>query len=110
MKHYYIYWAPEVVLGKALCTGSDIWSLGVMTYLLLTGDYPFTIEQEDQTVKNILNANINWRPLNTYPKAINMLGNIFQIEPEKRWSAQQILAFCQDEFAIVIQRFWRGHL
>ena len=77
MKHYFIYWAPEVILGKALSTGSDIWSLGVMTYLLLTGDYPFTIEQEDQTVNNILNVNINWRPLNTYPKAINMLENIF---------------------------------
>ncbi|KAJ1460127.1 kinase-like domain-containing protein, partial [Pelagophyceae sp. CCMP2097] len=39
---YYV--SPEVVLGGAFCAKTDVWSLGVTAYALLTGTMPFHAE------------------------------------------------------------------
>ncbi|XP_014251762.1 ribosomal protein S6 kinase alpha-5-like isoform X2 [Cimex lectularius] len=58
------YMAPEVVRGGS--TGHDIavdwWSVGVLTYELLTGASPFTVEGEKNTQQEI-----SRRILRTYP-------------------------------------------
>ena len=33
--------APEVVLGEAYDAKVDVWAIGVMTYIMLTGSPPF---------------------------------------------------------------------
>ena len=35
------YVAPEVVLGKGVGYAADMWAVGVITYLLLSGTSPF---------------------------------------------------------------------
>jgi serine/threonine protein kinase len=35
------YMAPEIVMGKKTSTGVDIWALGVITYFMSTGEFPY---------------------------------------------------------------------
>ncbi|KAJ0065818.1 hypothetical protein NL108_000035 [Boleophthalmus pectinirostris] len=45
--------APEVVLGQPVSLTSDLWSLGVVTYVLLSGASPFLDESLEETCLNI---------------------------------------------------------
>uniref|UniRef100_A0A3B4AEJ4 Protein kinase domain-containing protein n=1 Tax=Periophthalmus magnuspinnatus TaxID=409849 RepID=A0A3B4AEJ4_9GOBI len=41
--------SPELVLGEPVCLTSDLWSLGVVTYVLLSGASPFLDESSEET-------------------------------------------------------------
>uniref|UniRef100_A0A8C6P9G9 non-specific serine/threonine protein kinase n=1 Tax=Nothobranchius furzeri TaxID=105023 RepID=A0A8C6P9G9_NOTFU len=44
---------PELVLGEPVSLTSDLWSLGVVTYVLLSGASPFLDESAEETCLNI---------------------------------------------------------
>lgn len=44
---------PELVLGDPVSLTSDLWSLGVVTYVLLSGASPFLDESAEETCLNI---------------------------------------------------------
>ncbi|KAM6899515.1 death-associated protein kinase 2 [Xenentodon cancila] len=48
------YIAPEVINGEPLSTAADMWSIGVITYILLSGLSPFQDDTNEQTLKNII--------------------------------------------------------
>lgn len=52
------YLAPEIILLKYYSKCADIWSLGIIMYILLTGYYPFC-ENNNRTIieKNLINLN-----------------------------------------------------
>lgn len=45
--------SPELVLGEPVSLSSDLWSVGVMTYVLLSGASPFLDESAEETCLNI---------------------------------------------------------
>ncbi|XP_042082663.1 triple functional domain protein isoform X3 [Haplochromis burtoni] len=45
--------SPELVLGEPVSLTSDLWSLGVVTYVLLSGASPFLDESAEETCLNI---------------------------------------------------------
>uniref|UniRef100_A0A3Q2PPS9 Protein kinase domain-containing protein n=1 Tax=Fundulus heteroclitus TaxID=8078 RepID=A0A3Q2PPS9_FUNHE len=45
--------SPELVLGEPVSLASDLWSLGVVTYVLLSGASPFLDESAEETCLNI---------------------------------------------------------
>lgn len=45
--------APEVVLGEPVSLMSDLWSVGVLAYVLLSGASPFLDESAEETCVNI---------------------------------------------------------
>ncbi|XP_012819809.1 triple functional domain protein isoform X3 [Xenopus tropicalis] len=45
--------APEIILGNPVSLTSDIWSIGVLTYVLLSGVSPFLDESVEETCLNI---------------------------------------------------------
>lgn len=49
------YIAPEIIQGEPSGAPADLWSLGVILYLLLSGDSPFKGHTELITFQNILN-------------------------------------------------------
>lgn len=47
------YVAPEILSYEPISLATDIWSLGVLTYVLLTGHSPFTGESKQETIFNV---------------------------------------------------------
>ncbi|KAM3857113.1 striated muscle preferentially expressed protein kinase [Diretmus argenteus] len=52
------YVAPEIVNQTPVSTATDIWPVGVITYLCLTGVSPFAGENDKATALNIRNYNV----------------------------------------------------
>ena len=56
------YMSPETIEGHSYAR-SDIWSVGVIVYLMLTGKYPFQGEKGEKLFKKIENDEIDMKPL-----------------------------------------------
>ncbi len=97
------YASPEQILGKKVNTTSDVYSLGVVFYELLTGDKPFHFEGKslEEIIKTVSecepplpSANPNSKIRN--PKLRGDLDNIafktLQKEPERRYKSVEELA------------------
>ncbi|PWA28340.1 hypothetical protein CCH79_00018895, partial [Gambusia affinis] len=51
------YIAPEMIGDEPLSTAADMWSIGVITYILLSGLSPFQGETDEETLKNVIATN-----------------------------------------------------
>ena len=49
---YYV--APEVLTQESYTNKCDVWSIGVIAYLVLSGSLPFHASNERQTIKLLL--------------------------------------------------------
>ena len=56
------YMSPEIIEGN-FCLESDIWSVGVIVYLMLTGLYPFDVKEEGDLFEKIKKNEIDLSPL-----------------------------------------------
>ena len=54
------YCAPEIILDKPYLKTVDSWSLGVMTYLMLSGSLPFTGKDEHEIAKNVVYSKLDF--------------------------------------------------
>jgi serine/threonine protein kinase len=59
-KYNYYFYSPEVLLNNDFSIKSDIWSAGVIMYILLLGKFPFISENIDILKENIINQEINF--------------------------------------------------
>ena len=47
------YCAPEIILDEPYSKAVDLWSLGIMTYLMLSGRLPFNSEDENEIARQV---------------------------------------------------------
>jgi tRNA A-37 threonylcarbamoyl transferase component Bud32 len=88
------YCAPEIILKKLYTKNVDSWSLGVITYTLLYGTFPFFHEKQE-----ILNTMIvKFQPAykgnkitNVSEEGLNFVQNLLIKDPNKRMSIKQAL-------------------
>ena len=90
------YMAPEVLMGKDYNFSADVWGIGVITYLLLTGYLPFDDEEEDKEVirktlfESIPFYNDSWKNISS--KAKEFVKKILKKDKEERISIEEILS------------------
>jgi len=56
------YMAPEMIDGNS-CPQSDIWSVGIIVYLMLTGKYAFEAKEGENLYEKIKNNEVDMQPL-----------------------------------------------
>merc|ERR1719228_2004538 len=54
------YVAPEILAYEPISLAADIWSLGVLAYVLLTGFSPYGGDTEQETLRNIATASLDF--------------------------------------------------
>ena len=88
-----IYMAPEVIK-QNYNNKCDLWSIGVILYILITGDIPFEGKNEEEISSAILKGkyNKNNERLKKFPKSLqSLLRHLLDINPITRYSASQAL-------------------
>uniref|UniRef100_A0A4W6EPM2 non-specific serine/threonine protein kinase n=1 Tax=Lates calcarifer TaxID=8187 RepID=A0A4W6EPM2_LATCA len=86
--------APELVLGQPVSLMSDLWSLGVVTYVVLSGASPFLDESLEETCLNICRLDFSFPE--DYFQGVSAAARDFvclllQGEPERRPSVASCL-------------------
>lgn len=89
------YCAPEVLLARAYGPEVDMWSVGVIAYILLCGFEPFYDDRGDKFVyQKILRGEYEFMSPwwdNVSESAKDFIRRLLQISPKKRLSAHQCL-------------------
>lgn len=96
-----LYFAPEQALGEAPTPASDVYSLGVVMYELLTGTPPFTASTADELAR--LHISARPLPVSEYvPDVPSLLEEIIMKVLSKEPSARYRTA---DQLGRVLQKF-----
>uniref|UniRef100_A0A8B9JQ19 non-specific serine/threonine protein kinase n=1 Tax=Astyanax mexicanus TaxID=7994 RepID=A0A8B9JQ19_ASTMX len=86
--------APELVLGEPASLASDLWSLGVLAYVMLSGASPFLDESAEETCLNICRLDFSFPEdyfRNVSGAARDFVRSLLRAEASRRPSAQACL-------------------
>ncbi|XP_053739909.1 death-associated protein kinase 3 [Synchiropus splendidus] len=86
--------APEIVNYEPLGLEADMWSIGVITYILLSGASPFLGETKQETLTNISGVNYDFDEeyfSNTSELAKDFIRRLLVKDPKKRMTIQDSL-------------------
>ncbi|CAL7950762.1 unnamed protein product [Xylocopa violacea] len=88
------YVAPEILHYEPITLAADLWSLGVTTYVLLTGFSPFGGETDQETFQNISLGEVDF-PEELFgdisAQAKDFVGKLLVLDPSARLTAKQCL-------------------
>jgi len=88
------YVSPELLLGMAYDKKVDIWSLGIISYLLITGHLPFNDENESEVARQIINEPVPFPKLIWKSKSYEaklFVSSLLQKEPSSRANIKDII-------------------
>jgi len=89
------YVAPEVLLGTGYGPEVDMWSAGVMLYILLSGRLPFHAKEDHELFSKILSGSFQFKSPqfdSISEIAKSLISSLIVLAPKKRLNAQQCLA------------------
>ncbi|XP_043916559.1 serine/threonine-protein kinase 17B isoform X2 [Protopterus annectens] len=88
------YVAPEILNYEPISTATDMWSIGVMAYMMLTGESPFLGEDKQETYLNVSQVNVDYSEetfTGLSQLSINFLKTVLVKNPEERATAEACL-------------------
>lgn len=88
------YIAPEILLRCSYTNAVDMWAIGVITYILLSGQMPFADDNRTRLYKAILKAKYSyhgeaWKDVSDLAK--DFINQLLVLEPEERMTAEDSL-------------------
>jgi len=91
------YWAPEILRRQPYDYTVDMWSLGVILYIMLSGSHPFDPDgrsTDAQIVERILRADYKfdveiWKHVS--PSAKDVIRHLIHMDPHQRYTTEQLL-------------------
>lgn len=90
LKGKFAYMSPEQVTGSSIDRRADIFSIGVLLYMLTTNHHPFKGAHPGETVRNICSDKPALPPsqlVENYPPALEaVVLKALHKEPEQRWA------------------------
>ncbi|KAK1172101.1 serine/threonine-protein kinase H1-like [Acipenser oxyrinchus oxyrinchus] len=88
------YIAPEILLRKPYTSAVDMWALGVITYILLSGSMPFEDENRTRLYRMILKGKYSFVG-DPWPSVSNLakdyINRLLTVDPSERMTATQAL-------------------
>lgn len=88
------YVAPEIVARKPYTCAVDLWAVGVITYIVICGVFPFDADQDSQIFKLILKGKVHMLDSVWYDvseEAKSFVRQLLQTDPDNRLSADQAM-------------------
>ncbi|CAH1994340.1 unnamed protein product [Acanthoscelides obtectus] len=88
------YVAPEVLSYEPIGLSTDVWSIGVLAYVLLSGFSPFGADDKQQTFLNISRCSLSFEPEHfddVSTAAVDFIKSALVVNPRDRPSIHEML-------------------
>uniref|UniRef100_S4R866 non-specific serine/threonine protein kinase n=1 Tax=Petromyzon marinus TaxID=7757 RepID=S4R866_PETMA len=88
------YVAPEVLNYEPISKATDMWSVGVLAYVMLTGESPFLGEDKQETFLNVSQLNVSYEPEvfeGVSVQAVAFIQQLLVKAPHRRATAEHCL-------------------
>ncbi|XP_017294111.1 serine/threonine-protein kinase 17B [Kryptolebias marmoratus] len=88
------YVAPEVLNYEPITTAADLWSVGVIAYMLVTGESPFAGDDRQETYLNVSQVNVDYSRESfsrVSELSVDFIRKLLQKAPEDRPNAAECL-------------------
>ena len=89
------YCAPEIIVDEPYSKPVDLWSLGVMTYLMVSGKLPFNAEDENEIARQVVYDEPNytrnpiWKTIS--PECLDFIQKLLNKDQNKRMTIKGVL-------------------
>ena len=90
-----LYVAPEVLEQTGYSTPADMWSVGVIMFLVLRGRLPYDFQSRDEAISTITNTSLDFNDrvwCKTTKRCRDVVSCLLQQDPASRLSAERLLA------------------
>ena len=85
------YTAPEMLEGDGYNESVDIWAIGVVLFMLLTGSYPIDGDSRSRIFRRIREKTIHYSKYDLERRDVRLLRKLLEKDPERRMEIEEIL-------------------